>query len=214
MQTTTRHRIARIAAVAGVGMVALTGCSDLSNVIDDGAQSTSSPAATYGSSAGGKYQRDAFGPAWADVDGNGCDTRNDILARDLTDVTYKAGDDCVVASGTLHDPYTGKVIEFKRGRGTSKAVQIDHVVALSDAWNDGADAWSDAKREQFANDPDNLLAVDGPANNAKRDKDPSQWLPSNTSYQCDYTKHYIEVATRYELNIPDAVRDTEARVCG
>lgn len=151
------------------------------------------------------YERDAFGPAWSDVDHNGCDTRNDILARDLTGVTFKPGThDCVVASGVLDDPYTGKTIRFTRGNKTSSAVQIDHVVALSNAWVSGANAWDDAKRLQFANDPVNLLAVDGPANMAKKDGDAATWLPSNKSFRCEYVSRQVEVKTKYGLSMTRA----------
>ena len=105
------------------------------------------------------YKRTQFGKAWADVDHNGCDTRNDILNRDLTGVRYKWGTHkCVVKSGKLHDPYTGKDIKFKKGKKTSTAVQIDHVVALSDAWQKGAQKLSKTTRTKLANDPYNLLA--------------------------------------------------------
>ena len=111
------------------------------------------------------YSRDQFGPAWSDVDHNGCDTRNDMLRRDLTAVALRPGTrDCVVLSGVLADPYTATAIDFRRGNATSTAVQIDHVVALSDAWQKGAQQLSPAQRLAFANDPLNLLAVDGPAN--------------------------------------------------
>ncbi len=132
------------------------------------------------------YDRDEFGPAWSDEvsvsgGGNGCDTRNDILQRDLTAVTLKPGT-CQVATGTLNDPYTGKTIDFTRGLETSSAVQIDHVVALSDAWQKGAQQLSTERRRDLANDPLNLLAVDGPTNQAKSDSDAAEWLPPNAGY--------------------------------
>ncbi|TDU24479.1 HNH endonuclease family protein [Arthrobacter sp. JUb115] len=118
------------------------------------------------------YDRAEFGKGWKDPDRNGCDARNDILSRDLVDVTYKpATRPCVVLSGTFDDPYTGKTIEFKRGQGTSTSVQIDHVVALSDSWQKGAQRWDAEIRLEFANDPLNLLASDGPTNASKGDKD-------------------------------------------
>src|SRR5262249_55555501 len=110
------------------------------------------------------YSRDRFGPAWADVDDNGCDTRDDILRRDLKDETFKNAKHCIVLTGTLHDPYTGHTIHFVRGVKTSSAIQIDHVVALADAWRTGAAKWTAARRLAYANDPTVLLAVDGPQN--------------------------------------------------
>lgn len=146
------------------------------------------------------YSRDQFGAAWSDVDHNGCDTRNDILKRDMTNVTFKANTyDCVVLTGTLNDPYTGKTIAFERGQNTSKAVQIDHVVALSNAWQTGAQNLSADQRLQLANDPYNLLAVDGPANQEKSDSDAASWLPSNTAFDCEYVARQIGVKHKYAL---------------
>src|SRR5690606_24700776 len=113
-----------------------------------------------------------------DPDRNGCDTRNDVLARDLTGLTFRPGtQDCIVTSGTLQDPYSGTTIDFVRGNDTSTAVQIDHVVALSDAWQKGAQQWDEQTRVRFNNDPLNLLAVDGPLNMQKGDGDTATWLP-------------------------------------
>ena len=151
------------------------------------------------------YKRTQFGKAWADVDHNGCDTRNDILNRDLTDVKHKVRThDCVVESGQLHDPYTGKDIAFKKGWKTSTAVQIDHVVALSDAWQKGAQKLSQTKRTELANDPYNLLAVQGKANQKKSDGDAATWLPSNKSFRCEYVARQIGVKHKYSLWITQA----------
>jgi hypothetical protein len=126
------------------------------------------------------YDRDEFGPAWADVDHNGCDTRNDILARDLEGETFKPGtQNCVVLTGTLADKYTATTIEFVRGQKTSMEVQIDHVIALNDAWQKGAQQLSADQRKELTNDPQNLMATDGPTNGAKGAKDAATWLPPN-----------------------------------
>ena len=126
------------------------------------------------------YSRDEFGAAWADTDRNGCDTRNDILARDLVGETFKPGTkNCVVATGILADTYTGMTINFVRGQDTSSAVQIDHIVPLSDAWQKGAQQLTAEQRTELANDPLNLLATDGPTNIAKGDQDAAAWLPPN-----------------------------------
>ncbi|NEG95887.1 DUF1524 domain-containing protein [Bifidobacterium sp. SMB2] len=154
------------------------------------------------------YARTQFGAAWADVDGNGCDTRNDILNRDMTNVTYKSGThNCVVATGTLADPYTGRTIHFQRGQNTSTAVQIDHVVALSDAWQKGAQQLSADTRKHLANDPYNLLAVDGPSNEQKSDGDAATWLPANKSYRCAYVARQIGVKSKYSLWVTQAEHD-------
>lgn len=160
-----------------------------------------SKASGGGSSAGRDYSRDAFGPSWADVDHNGCDTRNDILARDLANVTYKTDThNCVVMSGILHDPYTDTIIDFERGKRSAE-VQIDHVVALANAWKSGADAWTSQTREQFANDPENLLAVDGPANQKKSASDAAAWLPNNVGYRCIYAIRQVTVKNKYRLTV-------------
>jgi hypothetical protein len=156
------------------------------------------------------YARSRFGPAWADVDHNGCDTRNDILRRDLTAKTMSAT--CVVLSGTLRDPYTAMVIVFRRGVGTSTAVQIDHVVALGDAWQKGAQQISPAARLAFANDPLELLAVDGPANEQKGDADAATWLPPNKAYRCQYVARQIAVKARYDLWVTTAENAAMTRV--
>ncbi|HSO92454.1 MAG TPA: DUF1524 domain-containing protein [Arthrobacter sp.] len=159
------------------------------------------------------YSRDQFGQAWADVDRNGCDTRNDMLRRDLTNLALKPGTrDCVVLSGILNDPYTATLVNFLRGSSTSTAVQIDHVVALSDAWQKGAQQLTEAQRLSFANDPLNLLAVDGPANQQKSDGDAATWLPPNKSYRCDYVARQISVKSSYGLWVTRAEHDAMARV--
>jgi len=155
----------------------------------------------------GDYNRDLFGQRWADTDRNGCDTRNDILDRDLVDKSYKPGTrDCVVLTGILHDAYSGQDIAFRRGDGTSELVQIDHIVPLAFAWRNGAAAWDDATRLAFANDPVNLLAVDGLANQEKSDLGPADWLPVNTAYRCDYALRWVDVLEHYPLTLPSADR--------
>lgn len=166
------------------------------------------------------YARDEFGQRWSDdvpvaLGHNGCDTRNDILARDLVDVEYRPGTrDCVVVSGTLHDPFTGATIDFVRGNDTSNAVQIDHVVSLSDAWQKGAQGLDPDTRRAFSNDPLNLLAVDGPANQQKGDGDAATWLPSNSSFRCRYVARQTVVKHRYGLWVTQAERDAIERWLG
>lgn len=143
------------------------------------------------------YNREQFGQAWADVDRNGCDTRNDELKEALTGVVFKAGSDCVVVSGTLNDPYTGKVINFVRGEKTSSAVQIDHLVPLSEAWQKGAQQWDEKTRTAFANDPINLRAVDGPSNSSKGDSDLATWMPANRGHWCTYVSEIVHVKAKY-----------------
>ena len=155
---------------------------------------------TKGRAAKTGYTRAQFGLTWADVDRNGCDTRNDILKRDLTAEVFKEKTrECVVLSGTLIDPFSGETINFVRGNTSSMEVQIDHVVALSNAWQTGAFKLSIKERTAFANDPMNLLAVKGRLNSQKGDGDAATWLPPLKSYRCDYVARQIAVKIKYKL---------------
>ncbi len=181
--------------VAAVGLAGLTGCgptglttgtSDGGSSGGSGGGSATGPSGSAlkllatikikGRSAETGYSRDKFGPAWADTDHNGCDQRDDVLRRDLTDETFRSGTHgCVVLSGVLVDHYTGKTIHFTKSDAT--AIQIDHVVALEDIWVTGAAQWSSTKREALATDPLELLAADGPTNESKGSGDAATWLP-------------------------------------
>jgi len=159
------------------------------------------------------YSRAEFGPAWADVDRNGCDTRNDILRRDLRGVVLKPGTHgCRVQSGVLVDPYTGTTVDFVRGVGTSLAVQIDHVVALGDAWQKGAQSLTLEQRTAMANDPLDLLAVTGSVNQRKGDGDAATWLPPSRSSRCAYVARQVAVKSAYHLWVTAAERDAIAHV--
>ena len=153
------------------------------------------------------YARSQFGRAWIDVDSNGCGTRDDILNRDLRRVTKSGW--CVVTSGVLKDPYTAQSIYFVRG-GASE-VDIDHVVALSNAWQTGAANWPYAKRVALANDPANLLAVDSSANRQKGDADASEWLPRN-GFQCAYVARQVMIKRKYRLFVTAAEKSAMKRV--
>ncbi|NYI25384.1 HNH endonuclease family protein [Aeriscardovia aeriphila] len=156
---------------------------------------------TAGERGDASYSRDAFRYQQIDADGNGCMIRDDILARDLTHIQFSKQKRCQVESGNLEDPYTGKTIAFQRGQATSSLVQIDHVVALHDAWNSGAKNWPVSKRTRFGNDPFNLLAVEGKANQDKSDKHAGKWLPSNKAYQCGYVARQIAIKAKYGLSV-------------
>lgn len=164
------------------------------------------------------YARDEFGYAWMDsADGvplarNGCDTRNDLIRRDGQDLRFRSGSDCVVVSMTLHDPYTGKAIEWRKKQAAK--VQIDHMVPLSYAWQMGAARWDRKKRQRLANDPLNLLPVSGPANSAKRDSGPASWLPPNKSIRCAYAVRFAQVALAYDLPVTEADKKTMLNRCG
>lgn len=149
------------------------------------------------------FQRQQFGPAWSDdvnveFGHNGCNTRDDILRRDLTNLAVRPGT-CFAQSGTLVDPYTGATIDFVRGPKTSGSIEIDHVVSLADAWYKGARAWDPQRRLDFANDPRNLLAVSPKANFDKAFRDAASWLPPNEGFRCDFVARQIEVKAAYGL---------------
>src|SRR4051812_4553566 len=166
------------------------------------------PVADKGGLAG--YERDCdhgsgcvFGPAWADVDGNGCDQRNDVLHRDLTAIGVRAGTHgCVVTSGTLADPYTGTTVRFTKA--DAGEVPIDHVVPLAAAWTQGAAAWSEQQREDFANDLDNLIATTREQNPAKSDSTAEEWVPPDPAYGCSYATVVVTVKQEYTLSVTAA----------
>ena len=159
------------------------------------------------------YDRDTLFGGWADPDGNGCDARNDVLARDLTNKVFGTGrDKCLVLSGTLIDPYSGKKIDFTRGQGTSTLVPIDHVVAVSDAWQKGAFKWDAVTRVQFYNDPLNLKATQQSLNSQKRDGDAATWLPPLKSYRCAYVAQQIAVKAKYAIWVTKAEKEAMARI--
>jgi hypothetical protein len=142
------------------------------------------------------YARSQF-PHWSDPDRNGCDARNDTLKRDLTNITYKVGTrDCKVIAGQLLDPFSGKVITFST---TKVVIDIDHVVALSNAWQTGAAYFDKNKRSQIANDPLNLLAVDSKLNRQKGDGDAATWLPPSKAFRCEYVARQVAVKAKYGL---------------
>ena len=151
------------------------------------------------------YSRDRFGEPWSDdvnveFGHNGCNTRDDILQRDLTQLVVRPGT-CYAQSGVLIDPYTGESIAFVRGPETSEAVQIDHVVSLSDAWYRGARDWDEQRRRDFANDPRNLLAVGAKTNFDKAFRDADAWLPPNRAFRCEFVARQVAVKTTYQLRV-------------
>ncbi len=223
----SRRRLTVSAAAAAV-LLLVAGALGIGLLADSGSGSTS-PARAIASAPSGTalaalrevavrgrapktgYSRAQFGQAWADVDRNGCDTRDDILRRDLTAIQVRASTHgCVVVAGVLADPYTGRRIEFSKAAAAK--VQIDHVVALSDAWQTGAQGWPAATRLAFANDPLELLAVDGQANEDKGDGDAATWLPPHKSFRCAYVSRQVAVKLRYRLWVTAAERDAIARV--
>lgn len=161
--------------------------------------------------SGHGYSRAEFGleDGWPDTDGDGCTVRNEVLRRDLAGVTFWSGKStqpgCVVATGTLRDPYTGTEISFDRAR-EPQAVTIDHVVALYDAWRAGAQDWDADTRARFATDPLNLLAVSGAANKEKGHATAARWLPDNPAFVCEYAARQVAVKRAYGLRVDDDER--------
>lgn len=164
------------------------------------------------------YRRQDFGftdDGWPDLDGDDCNERNEILARDLAGTTFWEGGKnpphCVVGTGVLHDPYSGREVDFDRAADPD-AVQIDHVVALYDAWQKGADDWQPAKRFAFATDPLNLLAVSEAENDDKGHQDASQWLPSNENFRCEYVARQVGVKQKYDVGVSAAEKQAMVSV--
>lgn len=165
------------------------------------------------------YDRDEFGYAWMDsapggipFARNGCDTRNDLLQRDGEDLRFRSGSDCVVMSMRLNDPYTGRTIDWTKSRATE--VQIDHVMPLSYDWQMGAARWTEGKRQDIANDPLNLMPVDGPTNSSKGDSGPAAWLPPNKQIRCSYAVRFAQVSLKYELPVTPPDKQMMLRQCG
>jgi len=187
-----RVALALAVFVAGISPVPASAAESALSIIE--VQVTKGRAAKTG------YTRAQFGQTWADVDRNGCDTRNDILKRDLTGEVFKEKTrKCVVLTGVLVDPFSGETINFVRGNITSMEVQIDHVVALSNSWQTGAFKLAIKERTALANDPLNLLAVKGRLNSQKGDGDAATWLPPLKSFRCEYVARQIAVKVKYKL---------------
>ncbi|WP_224389046.1 HNH endonuclease family protein [Pseudonocardia sp. ICBG1293] len=138
------------------------------------------------------YRREAFGPGWAPAAGPGCDIRDAVLARDLTQTTVKNG--CDVSAGTLRDPYSGQTIS-----GPTRDLDVDHVIPLALAHRSGAHAWTDARWEAFANDPNNLRATTAQLNRSKSDHGPEHWMPPVDA--CAYAHDFVRIAYRYQLTV-------------
>ncbi|SJN12174.1 hypothetical protein FM113_14165 [Leucobacter sp. 7(1)] len=159
------------------------------------------------------YDRARFGQAWFDADRNGCDTRNDVLRRDLVDVELKPGTrGCKVLAGRLDDWYSGTTLDFVAGQQTSERVQIDHVVPLSWAWKHGAAQWESDALRAFANDPANLVATSGQQNRQKSDSGPADWMPADATAHCAYVERFTGVLVAYELGITERERAAIDRV--
>ena len=158
-----------------------------------------------GRAATTNYSRDAFGSAWKDVDRNGCDTRNDILKRDFTTATFKAGTgDCKVIGGTWTDPYSNESYTFDKA---PSGAQIDHVVSLKNAWQMGADMWTDEMRVEYANDPLNLLVTIASLNRQKSDSNAASWLPPYKPERCRFIATQVAVKAKWELYVTQSEKD-------
>ncbi|WP_107498929.1 HNH endonuclease family protein [Actinacidiphila yeochonensis] len=196
------------------GLAAITSSADQAR-----ARSLIQKVATKGRGPKTGYTRDEFGYAWMDsapgdipFAHNGCDTRNDLLKRDGLDVHYRSGSNCVVSTMTLHDPYTGKTIDWSKTHATT--VQIDHVMPLSYDWQLGAAHWTKGKREDIANDPLNLIPVDGSMNESKSDSGPATWLPPNKQIRCSYAVRVAQVSLKYDLPVTAADKQAMLGQCG
>jgi len=157
------------------------------------------------------YDREQqFYKSWPDV--NGCSLRQHIIKRDLGDTAVLGDDHCTVLSGEFDEPYTGSHLIFYQKSDLTKGLQIDHVVALSDAWQKGAQNLTADERYQLATDPLNLLAVDSKANQNKSDGDAATWLPPNKKFRCAYVARQVSVKYKYHLWVTQAEKDMIARI--
>jgi hypothetical protein len=208
-----RLAIALISAVFAGGMMSSAQAVPVKAIVEISAIEALATLAVKGRAPKTGYARSVFGQTWADVDRNGCDTRNDILNRDLTEVRYKEKTrNCVVLSGILVDRYSGETINFVRGNITSMEVQIDHVVALSNSWQTGAFKLTLAQRTALANDPMNLFAVKGRLNSQKGDGDAATWLPPLKKFRCAYVAQQIAVKAKYSLWVTSPEKDAMTRI--
>ncbi|WP_031184280.1 HNH endonuclease family protein [Streptomyces seoulensis] len=206
------------AVTAMAVMTAVTGCKAEEVKGSSGAEPTGAKGAALsavdsldvkGRAPKTGYSRERFGSAWADTDSNSCDTRDDILKRDLKEVKFSGGK-CKVTFGVLEpDPYSGKTVTYRRGRSL---VDIDHVVALSDAWQKGAKYWDSSKRIALANDPLNLIAVDASTNRGKGDGDTASWVPPATKYRCTYVAAQVAVKKKYDLWVTSAEKSAMKKI--
>ncbi len=208
-----RLAIALIGAISASGFIETAQATTFSQATEVTAVSALSTLPVKGRAPKTGYTRAQFGQTWADVDRNGCDTRNDMLKRDLTEIVYKVKTrNCVVESGILIDRYSGETINFVRGNVTSMEVQIDHVVALSNAWQTGAFKLSVTQRTALANDPLNLFAVKGRLNSQKSDGDAATWLPPLKSFRCTYVAQQIAVKAKYSLWVTVPEKEAMTRI--
>ncbi len=208
-----RLAIGLLAAFSVSGIAAPAQAIRFSEATEVTASTVLSSLPVKGRAAKTGYSRSQFGQAWADVDRNGCDTRNDMLKRDLTNIEFKVKTrDCVVLSGVLLDRYSGETINFVRGNVTSMEVQIDHVVALSNAWQTGAFKLTLMQRTAFANDPMNIFAVKGRLNSQKGDGDAATWLPPLKSFRCTYVAQQIAVKAKYSLWVTAPEKEAMTRI--
>ncbi len=154
------------------------------------------------------YSREEFYNGWPTVDG--CNLRQRIIKREFGDSSVLDG--CNVIAGEYDEPYTGEHKKFNSREEISRGIQIDHVVALSDAWQKGAQYLSREARYDIATDPLNLLAVDAAANEKKSDGDAATWLPSNKKFRCQYVARQVSVKYKYGLWVTEAEKEAISRI--
>lgn len=168
-------------------------CASASAVTERAQTQTSSAPSPQSSQAYPPYQREAFGASWLDVDRNCMNTRHEILRETSTGRVTLSRSGCSVTHGRWNDPYTNRIFTDPGD------LDIDHIVPLSFAWHHGAHAWTPETRMKFANDPVNLIAVDGPTNRQKSDSGPLKWLPPNVDYRCQYILRFVRISKSYNL---------------
>ena len=155
------------------------------------------------------YDRDLF-RHWIDADGDGCDTRREVLIDEAV-VAPTVGGGCSLTGGQWLSAYDGLILT------DASQLQIDHVVALAEAWDSGASAWTPDRRMRFANDLDvpwALIAVSGASNQSKSDHDPAEWLPPNPGDLCPFVSAWIAIKVRWQLSVDQLERDALTGLVG
>lgn len=137
------------------------------------------------------YNRDEW-KHWSDFDLDCMNTRHEILKAQADGPIRFSPDGCYVSMSTWHDPFSGKT--FTR----ASDLDVDHIVPLKWAHDNGGYAWNRERKEEFANDPINLLAVDDGLNSQKRAQPPTAWMPPNHYFRCEYLDLWLKVLKKYD----------------
>ncbi len=149
-----------------------------------------------------EYSRDSLPTDWKDLDGNGCNTREDILKKYTSEYTGRF-DGCKIKSGKFYDYYNGKFLRYDKSVDTGGGIQIDHIVAIGNAWISGGYKWGKDEWISYINDEEVLIPTSSKTNREKSDKDITEWKPANNSYLCTYAEKQVEIKDKYKLTVTE-----------